>query len=128
MPNDDVAKWLSDPAYGLDKQDFDLVLAHRDLLPQLRAYLDDINSIEEKKATVIMALLELLGDCSTSSANALGEEIKAILRSHGNFAERAAPAMGPIHEVMVRRILNLPIPSDIPEWVIYRAALKGGNP
>jgi len=128
MPDDDVVKWLSDPAYGLDIQDFDLVLADRGLLPQLKAYLDDINSIEEKKATVLMALLELLGDCSTTDTKALGEEIKSIVRSHADFAERAAPAMGPIQEVMVRRILNLPIPSDIPEWVIYRAALQGGNP
>jgi hypothetical protein len=127
MPNEDVAKWMSDPAYGLDRQDFDLVLADPVLLPQLRAYLDDINSNEEKKATVLMALWEILGDCSTSGANALGEEIKAILRSHGDFAERAAPAMGPIQELMVRRILNLPISSDIPEWVIYRAALQGGK-
>lgn len=126
--HDDVAKWLSDPAYRLDVQDFDLVLADRALLPQLRAYLDDINSIEAKKATVLLALLVLLEeDCSTTEAKALGEEIKAILRSHADFAERAAPTLGPIQHVMVRRILNLPISSDTPQWVIDRAALKGGN-
>ena len=58
--NPDVEQWFSDPKYGGDWQDMDLVLAQVEYLPRLKAYLASSDAPDFKKVEAISALLELL--------------------------------------------------------------------
>jgi len=92
----------------------DLVLADVELLPRLRAYLDDPSANFGKLPTVISALLEILEhDCPRDggpNAARFAEDIRAIIRQHEDAARSAMSDLGPIKQVVLRSILGLPIP------------------
>jgi hypothetical protein len=112
---EDLEKWFSDPKYGEDWQDTDLILADVELLPRLKAYLDEPAAPDVKKQEVISALLELLEhNCPRDGgpdAARLAEDIRATIRQHADIAQRALPNLGVPNEVVLRSILGLPIPS-----------------
>ncbi len=127
--SEDLDKWFSDPKHGEDWQDTDLILADVELLPRLKAYLDEPSAPEFKKQEVISALLELLEhdyprDGSPDTPR-LAEDIRATIRQHADIAQRALPNLGIPNEVLLRRILGLPIPSGYPQWVIDHAHEHG---
>jgi hypothetical protein len=123
--SEDLEKWFSDPKYGEGMQDMDLVLANVELLPRLKAYLDEPSAPEFKKQEVISALLELLEhDCPRDGCLdtvRLADDIRATIRQYADIALRAIPDLGLPNEVVLRSILGLPIPSGYPQWVIDRA-------
>ena len=129
MIPDYIERWLSDPAYGADTQDFDLSLADVEFLPRLKAYLSDAAAPDFKKAEVVSALLELLEhDCPQDGgveAARLAEDIKHTIRQHTDIAHKAMSELGPIKEVVLRSILGLPIPAEYPQWVTDRAHEQG---
>jgi len=125
----DVEEWFSDPKCGADWQDMDLVLADVELLPRLKAYLDDPSASWGKMPTVISALLEILEhhcprDGGPDSARR-AEDIKATIRQHEDVAQRAMPDLGPVKHVVLLSILGLSIPSDYPQWIVDRAHEEG---
>src|SRR5688572_11614148 len=126
---EDLEKWFSDPKYGEDWQDTDLILADVELFPRLKTYLDEPSAPDFKKQEVISALLELLEhDCPRDGGPAtvrLAEDIRATIRQHADIAQRALPNLGIPNEVVLRSILGLPIPSGYPQWVIDLAHEHG---
>src|SRR4051812_10432334 len=100
MIPDYIERWLSDPVYGVDEQDFDLSLADVEFLPRLKAYLSDAAAPDFKKAEVVSALLELLEhDCPQdggAEAARLAEDIKHTVRQHTEIAHRAMSELDPI--------------------------------
>ena len=125
----DIEKWFSDPKHKGLPQDMDLVLADVELLPRLKAYLDDPSASWGKMPTVVSALLEILEhDCPRDGgpdSARRAEDIKASIRKNGDAAQSAMSDLGPIKQVVLRSILGLPIPSDYPQWVIDRAHEQG---
>lgn len=127
----DVEQWFSDPTCGADWQDMDLVLAQVEYLPRLKAYLAQPDAPEFKKVEAISALLELLEhDCTpnTDPENAqLTYDIRSTIRRHHDVAQAAMSQLEPVKEIVLRKILGLPIPPDYPQWIIDQASQEGAE-
>jgi hypothetical protein len=125
----ELQKWLSNPNYGSEWQDMDLVLADVEFLPRLKAYFDEPTAPKSKKAEVVSALLELLEhECMPGGGPAtahLAEDIKSTIRQHKDICQAVMSDLGPIKEVVLRSILALPIPPDFPRWLVERARQRG---
>jgi hypothetical protein len=121
----DIEKWFTDSEAGHDWQDFDLVLAKPALLPRLQSYLADSNGSDEKKETVISALVELLSEIrrnpSGEDMEKIAGEVKAIIRRHSDIAEQAIPELGLVQGITVQKLLGLPVPFGFPQWALDAA-------
>ena len=127
----DVEQWFSDPNCGADWQDMDLLLAQPEYLPRLKAYLAQPDAPEFKKIEALSALLELLEhECSVEGnpkADRLAYDIRSTIRRHHDAAQAAMPQLGPVKEIVLRKLLGLPIPPEYPEWVINQASRGGAG-
>ncbi len=122
MSDDYVDRWFSEPDFGLDDQDVDLILADLKFLPRLRAYLDDPNSVDEKKVTVIMALLQLIRLRNANGVFLLRFfEVEQILKQHSEIAKRAIESVGLIEMAVIMKVLGIPVPPEYPKWVEQQA-------
>jgi hypothetical protein len=126
----DIEQWFSDVHCGADWQDMDLVLANVEYLPRLKALLARHDVPEFKKTVAVSAVLELLEhDCPPGGGpqiDRLTEDLRATIRRHEDAARAAMPELGPVKEVVLLRILGLPIPADYPQWIIDQAREEGG--
>jgi hypothetical protein len=121
----DVKRWFAESECGLDYQDFDLVLADPALLPEMHQYLANVSGSRGKKIEIICALLELLKQAwagkTERESRELIQQIQTLIKAHVEIAKEALTSLGPVDEVILRKVLQLAIPEDFPQWVEERA-------
>lgn len=126
----DVRRWFAEKEYArpsYQDQDWDLVLAQWELVPQLLEFAADEGKLLEKRFEALSALLVLQGDAKDDAKRGLvTEQIRKLVLSNREFAREAASQwFGVVEAVVVLSILGEVNP-EMPEWVVARANQRLG--
>jgi hypothetical protein len=117
-----ILRWFNEPAYGLDDQDWDLILMEVNFLPLMIQYLESSDGVLDKKFTVVSALAEMLlkprGENPEAHpvSEAIAGQIKDALKRNRDVALLATPHLSVTSEILILLLCGDGLPKEMAQW------------